>query len=55
MSTTQFLVVVYGVVILALMLPFRSEVRMGLFLLLLGLIAITLLGGGMQYLANLFD
>ena len=55
MSTTELLLVAYGVLIVALMLPLRSEVRMGLFLLLLGLIAFTLLEGGMQYLQSLFD
>jgi hypothetical protein len=55
MSTKQVLFVVYGILIMALMLPFRSEVRMGLFLLLLGISVFTLLGGGMQYLKSLFD
>ena len=55
MSTKQVLFVVYGILIMALMLPFRSEMRMGLFLLLLGISVFTLLGGGMQYLKSLFD
>jgi hypothetical protein len=54
MSATQFLFVVYGTLIVGLSLPLRYEVRMGLFLLLLGVIMFNFLGGGMQYLESLF-
>ncbi len=55
MTSKQFLFAAFGVVIIGLILPVRTEYRVGLVLLLIGLIVFTALGGTMQYLASLFD
>ena len=55
MTTTQFLIAVFALVICGLMLPLSYAVRVGLFLLLIGLVVMTLLGGGMHFMANMFD
>ena len=54
MTTTQFLIAAFALLIGALMLPLSYGVRMGLFLLLIGLGIMTFLGGGMQYFISLF-
>jgi hypothetical protein len=54
MTTTQFVIAAFALVIGGLMLPLPSGARTALFLLLIGLAVLTLLGGGMQYLASLF-
>ena len=54
MTTTQFMIAVFALVIGGLLLPSSYVVRTGLFLLLLGLLVMTFLGGGMQYIASMF-
>ena len=54
MTTTQFLIAAFALVIGGLLLPLPSGVRAALFLLLIGLAVLTFLGGGMQYLSSLF-
>ena len=55
MTIAQFVIAVFAVLIGALALPLSSGVRAGLFLLLIGLAVMTFIGGGMQYVARLFD
>ena len=55
MTTSQFLLIAYGVVIIGLLLPLRSELRSGLVVLLIIMVVFTLLGGGMHYFRSLFD
>jgi hypothetical protein len=55
MTITQFIIAVFALLIGALALPLSSAVRGGLFLLLIGLAVATFIGGGMQYVAHLFD
>jgi hypothetical protein len=54
MTTTQFLIAVFALVIGGLMLPFSSGARAALFLALVALAVLTFLGGGMQYVTSLF-
>jgi hypothetical protein len=54
MTTTQFVIAAFALVIGGLMLPLPSGARTALFLLLIGLAVLTLIGGGMQYFASLF-
>jgi hypothetical protein len=54
MTTSQFVIAAFALLIGALMLPLSYGVRMALFLLLIGLGIMTFLGGGMQYIASLF-
>ena len=54
MTTTQFLIAVFALLIVGLCLPLSYGVRSALFLLLIGLGVLTFLGGGMQYFINLF-
>ena len=54
MTTTQFLISVFAVLIGALLLPLSYAARMFLFLLLIALAVFTFIGGGMQYIASLF-
>ena len=55
MTTTQFLIAVFALLIGGLLLPMSSGVRAALFLALIALAVMTFLGGGMQYIAGLFD
>jgi len=54
MTTLQFLISVFAVLIGALLLPLSYTMRMFLFLLLIGLAVLTFIGGGMQYIASMF-
>ncbi len=54
MTTTQFVISVFAILIGALLLPLSYVARMFLFLLLIGLAVLTFIGGGMQYIASLF-
>jgi hypothetical protein len=54
MTTTQFLIAVFALLIGGLLLPLPSGVRSGLFLALVALGVMTFLGGGMQYITGLF-
>jgi hypothetical protein len=54
MTTTQFVISVFAILIGALLLPLSYAARMFLFLLLIGLAVLTFIGGGMQYIASLF-
>lgn len=55
MTTAQLVISAFAVLIGALLLPLSYAARMFLFLLLIALTVLTLLGGGMQYIASLFD
>ena len=55
MTTAQLIISVFAVLIGALLLPLSSGIRSALFLLLMGLAVMTLIGGGMQYVASLFE
>ena len=55
MTIAQFIIAVFAVLIGALALPLSSAARAMLFLLLIGLAVMTFIGGGMQYVARLFD
>jgi len=54
MTTVQFLIAAFAVLIGALLLPLSYAARMFLFLLLIALAVFTFIGGGMQYIASLF-
>jgi hypothetical protein len=54
MTTTQFLIAAFAVLIAGLLLPLPSGVRSGLFLALVALGVLTFLGGGMHYITGLF-
>jgi hypothetical protein len=54
MTTNQIVIAAFALVIGGLCLPLGSGARSALFLLLIGLIVLTLLGGGMQFLASIF-
>ena len=55
MTVEQILWVLFGALIIGLMLPFSYAVRMGLFLLLIGLAVATFLGGGMHHVIHMMD
>jgi len=55
LSTTQFLILVFVLLIGGLALPLSYGARMTIFMLLIGLAVMTLLGGGMQYVMSLFE
>lgn len=55
MTTTQFLIAVFALLFGGLALPLSSGLRAALFLVLVALAAMTFFGGGMHYIANLFD
>ena len=55
MTTAQFVIAVFAVLIAGLMLPLSHAARSFLFLLLIGLAVMTFVGGGMQYVKSLFD
>jgi len=54
MTTTQFVISVFAVLLGALLLPLSYTARMFLFLLLIGLGVLTFIAGGMQYIASMF-
>jgi hypothetical protein len=54
MTLKQFLIVLFVVLVGGLMLPLSYGVRMTLFLALTSLAALTVLGGGMQYVLRAF-
>jgi hypothetical protein len=54
MTTTQFLIAVFALLIGGLLLPMSSGLRGALFLVLIALALMTFLGGGMQFIASLF-
>jgi hypothetical protein len=54
MTTIQFLISVFAVLIGGFLLPLASEIRSALFLALVALGVLTFLGGGMQYITRLF-
>lgn len=54
MTTSQFLIAAFALVMGGLLLPLPSGARTALFLLLIGMAVLTLLGGGMQYIGSLF-
>ena len=55
LSTSEFVVLVFVLLIGGLALPLSYAARMTIFMLLIGLIVMTMLGGGMQYLTGLFQ
>ena len=54
MTTTQFVISVFAVLMGALLLPLSYTARMFLFLLIIGLGVLTFIAGGMHYVASLF-
>ena len=54
MTLKQFLIVLFVVLAGGVMLPLSYGVRMALFLALTSLGALTVLGGGMQYMLRAF-
>jgi hypothetical protein len=54
MTTTQFLISAFALLIAGLILPLPSGIRSGLFLALVALAVLTFLGGGMQYITSMF-
>lgn len=54
MTTTQFIIAAFALLIGGLVLPLPSGVRSALFLLLVGLAVMTLFGGGIEYIRGLF-
>jgi hypothetical protein len=54
MTLKQFLIVLFVVLAGGLMLPLSYGMRMALFLALTSLAALTVLGGGMQYMLRVF-
>jgi hypothetical protein len=54
MTLKQFLIVLFVALAGGIMLPLSHGVRMALFLALTSLTALTVLGGGMQYMLRVF-
>jgi hypothetical protein len=54
MTTTQLLTLVFVTLIVALMLPWSHAVRMGIFVALIALAALTFLGGGAHFFLSMF-
>jgi len=54
LTTTQFIIAAFALLLGALLLPLSYGVRTALFLLLIGLVIMTLIGGGMQFLTSIF-
>ena len=54
MTLKQFLIVLFVVLAGGILLPLSHGVRMGLFLALTSLAALTVLGGGMQFMLRVF-
>jgi hypothetical protein len=54
MTLAQFLIAVFALLIVGVMLPLSYAVRMGLFLILIALAALTFIGAGMHLLTNSF-
>ena len=54
MTTAQFLIAAFALLIGGLLLPLSSGVRAALFLALIALAMMTFLGGGMQYISSTF-
>ena len=55
LTTEQLVIALFAVLIVGLMMPFSYAVRMGIFLALIGLVIVTLLGGGLHFVTALFD
>jgi hypothetical protein len=54
MTTAQFLIAAFALLIGGLLLPLPYGVRSSLFLALVAMTALTFLGGSMQYIIGLF-
>ena len=54
MTTAQFIIAMFALVIGGLLLPLPSGARSSLLLLLIALCVLTFIGGGMQYVLSLF-
>ncbi|MGE5269680.1 MAG: hypothetical protein ACM3JG_08420 [Thiohalocapsa sp.] len=55
MTTAQFIIAAFAVLLGGLLLPLSSGLRSALFLALIALVVMTFIGGGMQYVASLFQ
>lgn len=55
MTTAEFVIAAFAVLIGGLLLPLGSGMRSALFLALIALVVVTIIGGGMQYVMSLFD
>ena len=54
MQASEFVIAMFALLIGALLLPLSYGMRSALFLLLIGLAVMTLIGGGMQWMASIF-
>jgi hypothetical protein len=54
MTTAQFIIAAFALVIGGILLPLPNGVRSALVLLLIALCVLTFIGGGMQYVVSLF-
>ncbi len=55
LSTSEFVILVFVLLLAGLALPLSYGARMTIFMLLMGLVVMTLLGGGMHYVMSLFQ
>lgn len=55
MTTAQFVIAAFAVLFGGFLLPLPSGARSALVLALIALVVFTLIGGGMQYVASLFQ
>ena len=55
MTAGQLVIAVFALLIGGLLLPLSSGVRSALFLALIALTVLTFIGGGMHYVASLFE
>jgi hypothetical protein len=54
MTTAQFIIAMFALVIGGLLLPLPGGARSALWLMLIVLCVLTLIGGGMQYVVDIF-
>ena len=54
MTKQQLVIAAFVVLVVGLALPFGHGIRSAIFLALIALTVMTFIGGGMQYLINLF-
>ncbi len=55
MTTTQYIIAMFALLVGGLLLPLSFGARSALFLALVALVALTFVGGGMQYVISVFD
>jgi hypothetical protein len=55
MTEVEILIVTVAVLLIGMTLPLSSGARWALFLLLIGVLVLSAVGGGMQYIFGAFD